>query len=250
MQANNLRLNDASLAVDGPITISTPTPSLSSVPAADLPKVLIIALDPVTQGISTDFLQGKARVTISRNEADAFYYLLNDLFSAVLIADPTLTQIPLPALRSRVTLYAKSGGRVILCYGFATLIRPSQFEYYMLTEFGLPWKYGNYYRTEFSLSSFGTNLCHELHFLPCYSMGAVSLKDVDPESRIYQPTTKCTSGETVNTDHIDSSTSIDTNQAPIVFTKIGKGWLGFIGDVNIEMGTVKILLAMIDSKFD
>ena len=56
-----------------------------------LPTVLVLALDPLTQNMSLDFLINKADVTFVTTEAEACDYLQSQRFTAILVVDPTIT---------------------------------------------------------------------------------------------------------------------------------------------------------------
>ena len=39
---------------------------------------------------------------------------------------------------------------------------------------------------------------------------------------------------------------IDLNEAPVAFAKVGRGWVGYVGDVNNEADSHTVILAMLD----
>lgn len=75
--------------------------------------------------------------------------------------------------------------------------------------------------------------------LPSYSQKAVFLKNVNATDSIYAP-----SSESRTQSHVFQAETVDQDQAPVAFTKIGSGWLGYIGDVNNEEGSQNVVLAM------
>jgi hypothetical protein len=36
------------------------------------------------------------------------------------------------------------------------------------------------------------------------------------------------------------------NEAPVAFAKVGRGWVGYVGDVNNEEGSHTVILAMLN----
>ncbi|KAF8417579.1 hypothetical protein EV426DRAFT_622626 [Tirmania nivea] len=205
-----------------------------------LPNVLVLALSEFTEDMSLDFLKNRVDVTFVTTESEACTNLQSQQFTAILVVDPIIAQAA-PSLRRQVTTFARSGGKVILCHFFSSFIRPMDFDRYMQAEWDLPWRFGAYGRTDFYLNPEGVSLCQEPDLQPCYSMKAVSLKSVQPSSRIYQPreTSRIQS-------HVFPATPIaDLSQAAIAFAKVGNGWLGYIGDVNDEADTLTVILAMI-----
>ena len=59
--------------------------------------------------------------------------------------------------------------------------------------------------------------------MPCYSQKATKLKYVEAGDALY---------------------SADAKQTAVAFAKYGKGWVGYVGDVNGEEGSDKVILAM------
>jgi len=192
-----------------------------------LPTVLVLALDERTQNMSLDFLKHKADVTFATTESEASTYLQSQRFTAVLVADPIIVE-EVPHLRRQVTTFAKTGGRVILCHYFASFVKFPDFDQYMQTEWDLPWRYGSYSRDDFYLNRQGVNLCREPGMPASYSMKAGRLQFVEPSSKIYYAPESC-----------------NPTEAGIAFTRIGDGWLGFIGDVNDDENTLTAVQAMI-----
>ncbi|KAF8451404.1 hypothetical protein BGX38DRAFT_1183205 [Terfezia claveryi] len=196
-----------------------------------LPTVLVLALDEMTENMPIDFLRNKADVTFVTTEVEASEYLQTQRFTAVLVADPIIVEES-PTLRRQVTTFAKTGGRVILGYFFSSLVRFTDFDKYMQTEWDLPWRYAAYSRDDFQLNRQGVNLCREPGLPTSYSMKAGRINFVEPASKIYYP-------------YYEGEQHPGSTQAGIAFTRIGDGWLGYIGDVNHEENTCNVILAMI-----
>ena len=71
------------------------------------------------------------------------------------------------------------------------------------------------------------------------SMKATRLKFVEPASKIYYPY------DPQEEEPYEKRGLGEATHAGIAFTRIGDGWLGYIGDVNNEEGTWNVILAMI-----
>lgn len=71
-------------------------------------------------------------------------------------------------------------------------------------------------------------------------MKAVHVKDSAVEAKVYVP---------LEQSRVESRVfgpdPVDQSQSPAVWAKCGEGWLGFIGDVNNEKGSQKLLMAML-----
>ena len=71
-------------------------------------------------------------------------------------------------------------------------------------------------------------------------MKAVHLKGVPAEAKVYVPV-----DDSRVESHVFAPTRVDTLQSPAVFARCGKGRIGFVGDVNNEEGSRKLILAMV-----
>jgi hypothetical protein len=77
-------------------------------------------------------------------------------------------------------------------------------------------------------------------FLPnSYSQKAVFLKHVAPTDSLYLP-----SPESTTQSRVFAPEPVDQDQTPVAFTKLDRGWLGYIGDVNNETASQKVVLEM------
>lgn len=110
-------------------------------------------------------------------------------------------------------------------------------------ELGLPWKAASYYREEFSLqSSFTAFKIDKLPFQ--YSMKAAHLVDVEKKHALYAPTPE-SEYEALGLGKRVSEEPVDEEIVAAAFAKVGEGSFGYIGDVNYQEETVKVLLAML-----
>lgn len=78
------------------------------------------------------------------------------------------------------------------------------------------------------------------HGLPgTYSLKAVSLKGVARDHVVYGPT------DLSRVERFGGAgESVDPRQSPVVFAKVGDGWLGYVGDVNGEVESTAVIVAM------
>ncbi|KAF8459877.1 hypothetical protein BDZ91DRAFT_766669 [Kalaharituber pfeilii] len=215
-------------------------------------KVLVIALEEPelfmnTQAHLIRALKDREALIFVDNEASALQHLSSALqeptkspFSAVMVADAAIVT-EFPAVRAAITEFAtNAGGRVLLGALFPSFVAPPNFDAYMRTSWNLPWRFGDYYRTDFHLNPLGKNLCLVPGMPNSYSMKAVSLSGVSDEaSVIYRPTK-----DSVVQSLVFAPEKVDSLQAAIAFGRVGRGWLGWVGDVNGEEETTKVILAM------
>jgi hypothetical protein len=75
-------------------------------------------------------------------------------------------------------------------------------------------------------------------FLPAsYSQKAVFLKDVSKADSLYTPT-----AESRTQSHVFPSQPVELGQTPVALSKFKHGWVGYIGDVNNEEGSQKVVM--------
>lgn len=138
--------------------------------------------------------------------------------------------------------YVRNGGTLILACllsGNASLDLLDA----MLARFRLPWKYGDYHRSTFFRNPafrdlFGSQLYNSLE--ESYSMKTLHLKHVPADARVYVPEASSRIQSAVF-----PAAAVDLQQCPAAFAKCGRGYIGYIGDVNNEVGSQKLLMAML-----
>ena len=74
-----------------------------------------------------------------------------------------------------------------------------------------------------------------------YSQKAVFLAHVASGDSVYRP-----SSESVTQSAVFPPGPSDPNQTAVAFTKIGGGWLGYLGDVNNEEGSQAVIHSMLE----
>ncbi|KAI9032945.1 hypothetical protein DFJ74DRAFT_597421, partial [Hyaloraphidium curvatum] len=74
-----------------------------------------------------------------------------------------------------------------------------------------------------------------------YSMKALHVDGAEADQRVYVPA----EGAVTESRVFPVMPVTDKGEAPIAFAKVGEGYLGYVGDVNNETGTQRVILAMI-----
>ncbi|MCJ1229751.1 hypothetical protein MMC12_006421 [Toensbergia leucococca] len=217
------------------------------------PQVLLLQLGSATEADIFKELYAEFRLTIeakfttavARTDAAAFRALENSTPQAVLVVDAGLARQKSGNLQKRLAQFASDGGTVVLGCLFSSFVSPSDLNRLFKKRFGLPWKAGEYHRTTCTLnrtlqSVFGE---HVFANLPnSYSMKATHLKDTSMTERVYAPS------ELSRTESlVFPPAKVDSQQCPAVFVKHGRGFFGYIGDVNNEAGSQTLILAMLDT---
>lgn len=145
-------------------------------------------------------------------------------------------------LQKEVAKYVGTGGTLIMACLFSSFARPPQLNAFY-TRTGLPWRVGDYHRTTFYLNpafraTFGPQLHTSLE--DSYSMKTLHLQHVPSAARVYVPEASSRTQSMVF-----APAAVDLQQCPAVFSQYGKGYIGYIGDVNNEEGSRKLLTAML-----
>lgn len=143
------------------------------------------------------------------------------------------------AVSRKLSAYVRDGGTVVLGGVFSGHVGPDDMKTYISEQWDVPWETGSYYRTTLSLNQQAVN--RPTGGLPSsYSQKAVHLKNVDPDAAWYIATDDSV---------VESLVPIPGNRVellhtPVIFAKFGNGWLGYLGDVNGEVGTSAVALGM------
>jgi hypothetical protein len=154
-----------------------------------------------------------------------------------------------------IAFYVREKGlNAVFGAGFPTFTRMGDIER-IFGEFGKSWRNGDYYRDQAYLNKvaiFGNSNepgqgnnspLDELlkrttsQFEASYSMKALRLRGISSTDIIYL------SGKFHGQKDLDS---IDNLEAAVVFSRVKKGWLGYIGDVNTEKPSDTVLKAMLN----
>ncbi|KAI0199096.1 hypothetical protein F4808DRAFT_433337 [Astrocystis sublimbata] len=122
----------------------------------------------------------------------------------------------------RVIDCLRAGSTVVLGAGFSSFVNKGQLER-CFGKVGLPWKRGNYHRTDASLRPGVVDDRVKRQLLSSYSQKALYVQGV-ARSDVWYAT--------------------DQDEVAVAFTKVGNGKLGYVGDVNGEDGSERVILAM------
>ena len=186
-------------------------------------------------------LHSVADVVQSETKESALESLARPGITAVFVTDPEITEKKYAVVLSRLVEYAKAGGTVVIGGSFSTFICGSDNDAFFKKAWGLSWKMGSYQRTTFYLNPSRPERLLGGPSLPAsYSMKTVHLKGIAPESVVYGPTI-----ESRTQSMVFASSAVNLNEAPVVYTRIGHGFLGYIGDVNGETDSTNVILSML-----
>ncbi|KAF8874770.1 hypothetical protein CPB84DRAFT_1715571 [Gymnopilus junonius] len=174
-------------------------------------------------------LKEKADVIFVEAPAQALVHLSSPRLGGVFIADDGLIKPSSTHALRKVLDYVKSGGKVVIGGLFSSMTNQPTIAQ-MFAAFGLPWKPGTYRRMEAQLNRHHPIAASNPTLSDSFSMKSVFLTGFQPEDLLYE-----------------QYPPIGPNyESAILHARVGKGQLGYIGDVNAEAETTPILLAMFD----
>ncbi|KAG8938757.1 hypothetical protein FRC03_006927 [Tulasnella sp. 419] len=211
------------------------------------PTVLVVTLEPeflsdhsyYTPFIST--LSAAANVVHVQTSEE----LMNKLASpvdAVLFMEPDITKRKFVEARARLVRYVKAGGTVVFGGGFSSFIRPNEMTTYFSNDWNLSWTPGSYHRTTFSLNPRSSpRFNNNKRLVPSYSMKALHVSGIKLEEAVYLPT----EDSRIQSAVFAPAPIENLEESPAAFTQVGKGFVGYVGDVNAEDASTEVYLTML-----
>ncbi|KAF4628359.1 hypothetical protein G7Y89_g9793 [Cudoniella acicularis] len=181
-------------------------------------------------------LRSRAGVAELLDTASAIKHLQKALSSAkvnyptVIATDPCVMNDKYIAVQENLIKYTKAGGTVIFGFDCGRWCKPDKVNRFFMNMIDLGWKYGDYQRANFSQNphvnpAFKSRreqlLWHQ------YQTEALVLANAALEDQVF-----------VNFSEDPSSRS------SALFAQYGKGYVGWIGDLRPERGTIQVLLSM------
>ncbi|KAK3654134.1 hypothetical protein LTR56_004188 [Elasticomyces elasticus] len=221
----------------------SPSQAHGTARADGAPTIALLSLEK--QGFFDEMFEGlvatlKAKGSITEyTDRDGAYDMLTAATrpDIVLATDAALPESKYMSIRRKAYDYATNGGTLIFMGHFSSFARPPAIKT-MFNAFGLPWESGDYHRTTFDVNAAMTRF-DTASLVPSYSQKALHLQHVAREDAIYLPTS---SSQTQSM--VFAPQSVNLAQSPAVLGVCGRGKVGYLGDVNAEEGTTKVVLAM------
>ena len=159
----------------------------------------------------------------------------------VFLADAYIIRRKHTRLLAKLIDYVKGGGTLVLGGSFSTFFPVGKFDSFFEKIWGVPWQHGSYHRTTFKVNPANELAKKNPSLLSSYSMKALHVKNASGNDTIYKPTSQSRVESLV----FAPDRITDLAESPAVYTSIGKGHLGYVGDVNWEDGSTKVILAML-----
>ncbi|KAI0145238.1 hypothetical protein GGR57DRAFT_507204 [Xylariaceae sp. FL1272] len=161
---------------------------------------------------------------------------------AVLIATTTIMRPEHFQVTVQLVNYCKRGGRVVLAtYRVAGSIGSRNFDPWMRDAWQLPWKADTYGKIDAVLNEShvgpGGDAAWRAGLLQDFYCKGQALSNVAPCDSLYD----------VSDEHVayyGRFEDKDKDYTTVAFAKRGEGWLGYVGDVNLEPQSSDIVIAM------
>lgn len=155
---------------------------------------------------------------------------------AIIVADAFVTVPSYRDVLLRLVDYARIGGTVIYAGLLSSFSTSSTLNAAFEHMWKLPWRTGPYHRKTVELNTAVKGINIKL-VSKKYSQKALLLANVELPHAVYLEPAKTRRVET-------GPHGRTVYETPAAFAPIGQGFFGYIGDVNGEAGTIKLLLAM------
>ena len=227
---------DASAQCAVPVLAESPTK----------PFIMLLALDgdDMTERLNESLIasiRAKLDVVKAVTPNLALRHLVSSNLAGVFVTDAGIIKRKNDRVLRKLVEYTKSGGSVILGGAFSSYVSPPDLDSFFEKSWGLGWKRGSYHRTTFSRNPSHDLVKKNASLLPSCSMKALHVQGITPQVAVYQPT---------QDSHVESlvwapQQISNLSESPIVQTRVGNGTLGYVGDVNYEEGSSKVILAML-----
>ncbi|KIK65706.1 hypothetical protein GYMLUDRAFT_39209 [Collybiopsis luxurians FD-317 M1] len=164
--------------------------------------------------------------------------------SSVLVIDAAIGDPKYAVVLSQLIRYAKSGGRVICACNFSNHL-PYDKAKNFFDSWGLPWDAGSYLRTTVHRNTDkvppGISQDSFTNLPASYSIKSFQLLNVRREYCFYNP-----SEDSHLESHVFPSDAfpVDPQETPCAFAPVGSGFFGYVGDVNAEETSTRVVMTM------
>jgi hypothetical protein len=188
-----------------------------------------------------DKLHKVTRIKRATKADAAIRYLEANDPKVIIITDEGLTGPQHKEVHQKVLSYIQNGGLVIVGLHFTVFTTQEAFDYFFNEGFNLPWRRGDYHRTTFQFNRTCTLPASVAKYSipPPYSMKVLHVKDARPDEKVFLPLSGA-----MTESNVFPAAHVDEAQAAVAATKIGAGFLFYVGDVNGEEESDKLILAL------
>ncbi|KAJ7115810.1 hypothetical protein C8R44DRAFT_214703 [Mycena epipterygia] len=161
---------------------------------------------------------------------------------AVLVVDAAITYEENTDVLQQLIRFARAGGIVVCCSNFSNNMDFREADVFF-SQWRLPWDAGSYFRTAIHLNSRSVAGMSSEGLSASYSVKSLSLVHIGPaEHTVYNP-----SSSSLIESHVFESDMfpVDPAESPCAYAPVGRGYFGYVGDVNSEEDSTRVVLAMV-----
>lgn len=186
-------------------------------------------------------IKDKRAVSQAFKANEAIAKLSSPSLDGVIVTDAGIVKRSSSTVLKKLVEYVKAGGTAVIGCQFSNFIAGDNFEQFFKA-FGLSWQRGSYHRTTHYLKKANHIATINPSLASSYSMKALHADGVSADQVLYGPTR-----DSVTQSMVFKPRRVDNfSEAPIVIGKVGRGYVGYIGDVNAEKESNKAYLAMLN----
>lgn len=228
-------------------TLQTDSKTATSEPQPKITDkfVLLLALDSQST-FKNIFAQHLAAlecrivVMIASEAEEAFEFLASPDLYGVYVVDAGIAESENAAVVSALAEYVRSGGQVIFGGAFPTDMDSEDIQR-IFSRLDLPWRAGSYCKSEAQLNRHHKIAFRNPNLKDAYYMKAVHLQGFHAESMLHQQFFK-----EFKTQSNFEPLGGGQWESAVLKQRIGKGSVGYIGDVGAEPESSDVLFAMLD----
>lgn len=210
------------------------------------PLVVVVRLEDhnIFEGTNPDLLRElayRANVRTAKRVSEARRSLSSTVRpQAVIVADAAVVHTEYRDILLLLMDYVASGGTVVYAGIFSSSVKPTDLDFMFKDAWDLPWHAGAYTRETVAVNSFSNGL-NVGPLLKKYSMKALFVDNVALKDAIYlEPHFARKLAQAKN----NEERLRIAFKTPVAFATVGRGRVGYVGDVNSETGTTNLVIAM------
>jgi hypothetical protein len=188
-------------------------------------------------------LRSKIRIIQASNVRKALRYLADTNLKGVFVADEGIAETMNAEVLYSLIDWVKAGGIVVIGGLFACFISWAEFGRFF-SKWGLPWTTGAYTGMTFVLNpSIHQLSSHSANLPTSFCTKALHLRGVKAEDIPYVPAED--EEEDPDPDWDVQPRVFPPPNVPVAYTRIGHGFLGYVGDVSGAEEVTSVVLAML-----
>ena len=213
------------------------------------PSILLLSFDQQTLFYEhyanlLNCLGQRYRLVKADDCPDAVTCLRFEAVKIALVTDAGISRPEYEAALAALVNFVRAGGTAIIMGYFSACITPDETDRFFLYTWSLPWRSGPYHRTTSWLNpavswvEMNRLVIDDLDL--SYSQEALHLSNVPHGSAVYLPGVD----SRIERMGILTIPIEDETQTPVAIGAVGFGRLAYVGDVNGESGSEKVVIAM------